>query len=486
MDTRPGNAISAEAGGGALRLLASVQALNHAGEACFAVSLAGSLFFGVSVDAARPLIILYLVVTMAPFAVVVPLIGPVIDRIRGGQRGVILASLLGRAGIFVLLAIHLEHLAFYPEAFAALVLAKTYLISRAAIVPRFEAEAVALVKANSRLAVAGAIGGTAGGAAATALLLFADATWVLRAGAGILLIATAVASSLPATRASAPVPSVEVPELRSPFISAAALATGSLRLSVGFMTFYLAFVLKQSGEPLWVFGLVLAAGAVGSFSGSISAPALRRRVGEDRIIAIGLAFPVVIAAVAALRFHVLSVMAVAASVGLAGAIARHGFDSLVQRQAPDVDRGRAFARFETQFQLAWVFGALIAVLARPSGWVGMLVLAAVLAYAAAAYVWEIRTLGRAMAVGGRSGLIGGLLESAQVCLLSGARRQAIVVAATAAEVAVDLRSVAQEPPDLLELRHLRDGVVRDATEPPEARVERALALARRVVSDAST
>ena len=348
----------AEVGSRALRLLASVQALNHAGEACFAVSLAGSLFFGVSVDAARPLIILYLALTMAPFAVVVPLIGPVIDRIRGGQRAVILASLLGRAGIFVLLAIHLERPAFYPEAFAALVLAKTYLISKAAIVPRFEAEAVALVKANSRLAVAGAIGGTAGGAAATALLVFADATWVLRAGAGILVIATAVANYLPATGATAPVPSIEVPELRSPFIRAAALATGSLRLSVGFMTFHLAFALKRSGEPLWVFGLVLAAGAVGGFSGAISAPALRRRVGEDRIIAIGLAFPVIIAAVAALRFHVVSAVAVAACVGLAGAIARQGFDSLVQRQAPDVDRGRAFARFETQFQLAWVFGAL--------------------------------------------------------------------------------------------------------------------------------
>ena len=472
-------------GSRALRLLVSVQALNHAGEACFAVSLAGSLFFGVSVDAARPLIILYLALTMAPFAVVVPLIGPVIDRIRGGQRAVILASLLGRAGIFVLLAIHLERPAFYPEAFAALVLAKTYLISKAAIVPRFESEAVALVKANSRLAVAGAIGGTAGGAAATALLVFADATWVLRAGAGILVIAAAVASYLPATGASVPVPSIEVPELRSPFIRAAAMATGALRLSVGFMTFHLAFALKRSGEPLWVFGLVLAAGVVGGFSGSISAPALRRRVGEDRIIAIGLAFPVIIAAVAALRFHVVSAVAVAACVGLAGALARQGFDSLVQRQAPDVDRGRAFARFETQFQLAWVFGALIAVLARPPGWVGMLVLAVVLAYAAAAYVWEIRTLGRAMAIGGQSGLIGGLLESAHFCLLNGARRQAIVVATTAAELAVDLGCVAHEPPDLLELRHLREGVLRDATEPPEARVERALALARRVVSDAS-
>ena len=470
-------------GPGALRRLASVHALHSAAEACFAVSLAGSLFFGVSVDAARPLLILYLVVTMAPFAVVVPLIGPAIDRIRGGQRGVMLASLAMRAGVFLLLAHDLERLAFYPEAFAALVLAKVYLISKAAIVPRLEPDAGALVKANSLLAVAAAIGGAAGGAAATALLVYADATWVLWAGAAVLLVATAVAAALPATPAPASVPFLEVPELRSPFIRTAALAMGSLRLGIGFMTFHLAFVLKRSGQPLWVFGLVLAAGSVGGFSGSIAAPALRRRAGEDRIIKIGLALPVAVAAVAALRFHVLSAMAVAASIGLAGAVARHGFDSLVQRQAPDVDCGRAFARFETQFQLAWVLGALIAVLARPSGWLGMLVLAAMLAYAAAAYTWEIRALGRVTAAGGQSGLIGGLLESAQVCLLAGSRRQAIVMAAAAAEVASDLRSGEQEPPDLQELRHLRDVVVKNAAQPPESRVERALVLARRVVAD---
>ena len=39
-------------------------------DAFFTVSLAGSLFFNVSFDAARPRILLYLVLTMAPFALV--------------------------------------------------------------------------------------------------------------------------------------------------------------------------------------------------------------------------------------------------------------------------------------------------------------------------------------------------------------------------------------------------------------------------------
>ena len=66
---------------GAGRLL-SVQALHSFGETMFAVSLVGSLFFNVSLDAARPRIVLYLAVTMAPFLVLASLIGPLIDRVR--------------------------------------------------------------------------------------------------------------------------------------------------------------------------------------------------------------------------------------------------------------------------------------------------------------------------------------------------------------------------------------------------------------------
>ena len=50
-----------------------------------AVSLAGSLFFNLSIDAARPRIILYLAITMAPFAVVAPLIGPFVAL--GAEEG---------------------------------------------------------------------------------------------------------------------------------------------------------------------------------------------------------------------------------------------------------------------------------------------------------------------------------------------------------------------------------------------------------------
>ena len=58
------------------------------------------------------------------------LVGPIIDRVRGGHRAVLLVTLAGRAVLAVLLATQLKGLLFYPEAFALLVLAKTYQVSR--------------------------------------------------------------------------------------------------------------------------------------------------------------------------------------------------------------------------------------------------------------------------------------------------------------------------------------------------------------------
>jgi len=52
--------------------LALTHVLMTAGDTLFAVSLAGSLFFSISPTAAQDKVILYLVLTMAPFAVVAP------------------------------------------------------------------------------------------------------------------------------------------------------------------------------------------------------------------------------------------------------------------------------------------------------------------------------------------------------------------------------------------------------------------------------
>ena len=52
------------------------------------------------------------------------------------------------------------------------------------------------------------------------------------------------------------------------------------------------------------------------------------------------------------------VLVVSGVLGMAAAIGRQGFDAMVQTRAPAAVRGRAFARFETRFQVAWVIGAI--------------------------------------------------------------------------------------------------------------------------------
>ena len=71
--------------------------------------------------------------------------------------------------------------------------------------------------------------------------------------------------------------------------------------------------------------------------------------------------------------------------GVAAASAKLAFDSIVQRDAPDAAQGRAFARFETRFQLAWVLCALAPVLIPIPRRAGMLVLALACGLAAAFY-----------------------------------------------------------------------------------------------------
>ncbi len=71
------------------RRLAITHALMMGGDAAMVVALADSLFFNIDLDAARSRVMLFLVVSFAPFLVIAPLIGPLIDRVAGGRRLVI-------------------------------------------------------------------------------------------------------------------------------------------------------------------------------------------------------------------------------------------------------------------------------------------------------------------------------------------------------------------------------------------------------------
>jgi predicted MFS family arabinose efflux permease len=367
--------------------LAHAHAVSASADAFFAVSLAGSLFFNVSVDAARPRVILYLALTMAPFAIVAPLIGPLVDRYSRARTGVIALTMLVRGILCLFIAGDLKTLFFYPEAFGVLVLGKGYSIAKSAAVPGLVNDPGGLVAANSRLSRLSGIAGAGAGAAAVGVLHLGGAPLVLRLGSLVYFAGAALAVRIPPVDEPTADPELDEAEAevhtRPVILGASAVTT--FRASIGFLTFLVAFGFRQAGEPVWLYGAALAALGVGNFAATILTPAIRRRwLREEQLFAAALLLASVATLYSAWRFGRTSVLIASFAVGLGANIGRQAFDSILQRDAPDAARGRFFARFETRFQLAWVVGALVPVVLQSSTRAGLTVLGAVFAVALAA------------------------------------------------------------------------------------------------------
>lgn len=396
--------------------LARTHALLVAGDALIALALAGSLFFSIDPNDARWRVGLYLLLTMAPFAVVSPLIGPALDRMASGRRWMIIGSGALRAVIALLMIGHLDSLLLFPEAFAVLVLGKGYHVAKSAVVPTTVSSDEALVEANAKLSL---LSGVAGAVAIVPGLLLAwlgGPEWVTGLAAVVFAAGAIVGLKLPATSvAPEPEGEAERAELRSAGILLSASAMGVLRGLVGFLTFLLAFELRgeqqepyvsgaggdlgsavrsvlgfptttvNTGSPTWYFGVVAGLAAVGGPLAAIVAPRLRRATSEERILVGSLALAGAVAVVSTLLGGLAGAGVLALAVAIAATSAKLAFDSIVQRDAPDVNRGRSFARFETRFQLIWVVGAFIPVVVPLPGQLGYLLLGIAAASTAVSY-----------------------------------------------------------------------------------------------------
>lgn len=373
--------------------LAVTQAASMFGDACLTVSLAGSIFFTQTVGESRTQVLLYLLLTMAPFAVVGPIIGPALDRSRAGRRTLLAAGCVGRSVVCFLMVFEYDSVLLFPLAFVALVLAKGHAVAKAALVPALVGDERELVEANSRLSLIAVIASVAGGLPAAAMVAITDARVSLMLASGVFVVAAVLALKIPAAGRVAPVETQEErSELAAPSIVFAGTAMAVLRGGVGFLTFLLAFLLKAAGQPAWFFGVVLVASAIGGFLGVVITPPLRRRLKEETILAGSLIVPAIVALFAARDGGRPGAMAIAFFVAIGAGAGRIAFDSLLQRDGPEHLRGRAFARFETRFQLAWVAGALVpvALLDVITKRTGFFLLALVLGFAGLSYVAGLR------------------------------------------------------------------------------------------------
>lgn len=344
------------------------------GDAAMYGALAGSFLLGLTPDAQRPKVLLYLLISAAPFAVVAPAIGPTVDRIPGGRRMVIQITAAVRAVTYLLMLSHVDDLLLYPLVFVALVTQKTYAISKSAIVPSVVNSDTELVEANSKL---GLISGIVGAVAIAPLTLLGklSTTVPLLIGVLLFLVAILTARRLPRDVVAAHrAEQVEKVELRSRGIRAASVAMMLIRACIGFLTFHLLFWLRED-FGLAAFGLAAGASVLGSMSGNVLAPILRRRLREQRMLVTATGIIAVAGLLAALTAGLFTAVVLAFVVNFSSSIGRLAFDSIVQRDAPDANQGRAFAQFEARFQLAWVLAGLPPVAFTLPGWIGFLVVA---------------------------------------------------------------------------------------------------------------
>ncbi len=385
--------------GRALNRLAWVHGTGALGDAMVAVALAGTLFFSAPLAEARPRVALYLLITVAPLAVVAPVLGRLLDGHSGASRSALAAALLLRGVLAWGAAPRLSSLLLYPLAFGLLVCSRVHGISRSALIPDLVGPDRALVPVNSRMARVAAVGGTLGALLGVGVHKLFGGAGVLRLSALVFLLGAALALAIPALHAQRQQPAGDAapsggstaggrwPVAR---VRLARLASAGVRAAGGFVLFLLAFALRRRGVSTAGLGLLIAGVGLGGVAGAFVVPRIARALGEEGLLALGLGVSACTSLLLASRVGVLSAALAGLAMGGAAAAARLGFESLVQRDVPLAVRGSTITRSETLFQLSWVAGAVLPVALPLPADPSLLALGAACALATAVYLAGLR------------------------------------------------------------------------------------------------
>lgn len=407
------------AGESGLAHVLEMGAVINAGDLLVTLALANSLFFSVQPNEARSKVALYLLITMVPFTLLAPLIGPLLDRLRGGRRFAMAVTALARALLCLLMAKTISGggLALYPAAFGCLVASKAYGISRAAVIPRVLPPGTTLVRANSRISMT-ALASTSVATPIGAGLGVLGPQWTLGFAALIFFLGTWLCIRLPRIvdsnegeikaqlrkrdRGPDAQEAESMPDRRlrsvGPSVLLALRANAALRAFSGFLTLFMAFLVRRHSlgglKDLTAVAVFAAAIFVGSGMGSFLGAWLKSRAPEA-IITAAVALLSVTAIIAAFFYGLPMVLVLAAVTGLAPSLSKLSLDALIQRDTLERVRTSAFARSETLLQLAWVLGGALG-LAMPSvGIVGISIGAvgvSVMALLTAKSLYDLRSL----------------------------------------------------------------------------------------------
>ncbi len=368
------------AGDSGLSRLIELHSFNAAGDAAVAISLAGTLFFQVPDGEARGQVALFLGLTMLPFAIVAPLIGPFLDRFAHGRRWAIGSTMAIRAFLAwgLATAVATDSPWLFPAALGVLVASKAYGVTRAAAVPRLVPENLTLVRANARISLAGVVG-AAISAPLAALASLAGPSWSLRYAFVLFVIGTILAILLPPrvdsslgegtmvlTGDAEPRPGRSGRmRVRIPGSVAFALrANLGPRWLSGFLTMFMAFLLRDIPigdiKPAVMLGLVIGAAGLGSTLG-IALASLLKRVNPRVTVVLALLADAVMATITAVFYGAVTVVLLGFTAGVAQSLAKLALDSTIQRDVPERVRSSALARSDTTLQLAWVAGGFVGI-----------------------------------------------------------------------------------------------------------------------------
>ncbi len=368
---------------------------NFAVDAAMAVALANTLFFAAASAESKSKVALYLLITIAPFAVIAPLIGPALDRLQHGRRVALATSFALRTVLAIVMIANYDGATggfppwvLYPCALLMMVLSKSFSVLRSAVTPRVMPPTIDLVRVNSRLTVFGLLGGTIlGGGIAAAVEYGFTKLFQLPGALFVIVVVTIVgaylsmqiprwvevtAGEVPATLTyhgrSSPLRRDKSSSPRQPLgrnIITSLWGNVTIKIMVGFLFLYPAFVAKQTGQnglhQVAILGLIGAAATVGNFAGNgLSA---RLKLGRPSVLVVRCATMVTASGLIAAFFGDLIVMAIAALITSGcSAVGKASLDACLQDDLPEASRASAFGRSESLLQLAWVTGGATGVL----------------------------------------------------------------------------------------------------------------------------
>ncbi|HSS68476.1 MAG TPA: MFS transporter, partial [Nocardioidaceae bacterium] len=214
-----------------------------------------------------------------------------------------------------------------------------------------------------------------------ALLSLIGPEWSLRYAAVVFIGGTVLAIKLPervdSSEGEEQVPYRDVASDESkrranrygitPAVVTALRCNAGLRMLSGFLTLFMAFLLREKPIEGWedhkaaLLALVLGSVGVGSALGTLIGSVLKSRTPEI-VVVVTLIADAAAAVFAALFFGLIPAMVLALTAGLTQSLGKLSLDALIQREIPEVVRTSVFSRSETLLQLSWVVGGFVAVI----------------------------------------------------------------------------------------------------------------------------